>query len=54
MLLERRPPLLGDYAAFRLRVARKALTGAQQGGDAENIAELRREIAVWEEVEACL
>ena len=54
VLLERRPPLLADYAAFRLRVARKALSGAQQGGDAENIAELRREIAVWEEVEACL
>lgn len=54
VLLERRPPLLADYAAFRLRVARKALSGAQKGGDAENIAELRREIAVWEEVEACL
>ena len=54
VLLERRPPLLADYTAFRLRVARKALSGAQQGGDAENIAELRREIAVWEEVEACL
>ena len=54
VLLERRPPLLADYAAFRLRVARKALSGAQQGGDAESIEELRREIAVWEEVEACL
>ena len=54
VLLERRPPLLADYAAFRLRVARKALSGAQQGGDAKNIEELRREIAVWEEVEACL
>ena len=54
VLLERRPPLLADYTAFRLRVARKALSGAQQGGNAENIAELRREIKLWEEVEACL
>ena len=54
VLLERRPPLLADYAAFRLRVARKALSGAQQGGDAESMNELRREIAAWEEVEACL
>ncbi|MDO5325029.1 MAG: class I SAM-dependent methyltransferase [Clostridia bacterium] len=54
VLLERRPPLLADYAAFRLRVARKALSGAQQGGDAKNIEELRREINLWEEVEACL
>ena len=54
VLLERRPPLLADYTAFRLRVARKALSGAQQGGDEESIAELRREIAAWEEVEACL
>lgn len=54
VLLERRPPLLADYTAFRLRVARKALSGAQQGDNAENIAELRREIKLWEEVEACL
>ena len=54
VLLERRPPLLADYTAFRLRVARKALSGAQQGGNAENIADLRREIKLGEEVEACL
>lgn len=54
VLLERRPPLLADYTAFRLRVARKALSGAQQGGDEESIDALRREIAAWEEVEACL
>ena len=54
VLLESRPPLLADYAAFRLRVARKALSGAQQGGDEESMYELRREIKIWEEVEACL
>ena len=54
VLLERKPPLLADYTAFRLRVARKALAGAQQGGDAESVNELRREIKLWEEVEACL
>ena len=54
VLLERRPPLLADYTAFRLRVARKALSGAQQGSDAQSIDALQREIAIWEEVEACL
>ncbi len=54
VLLERRSPLLADYAAFRLRVARKALDGALQGGDAANIEALRREIAIWEDVEKCL
>lgn len=54
VLLERMPPELGDYAAFRLRVARKALDGARQGGEAAAIAELEAEIAIWEEVEACL
>ena len=54
VLLERRPPLLADYAAFRLRVARKALSGAQQGGDTASMDELRQEINLWEEVKACL
>lgn len=54
VLLEKRPPLLADYAAFRLRVARKALDGALRGGDAADIEALRREIAIWEDVEKCL
>lgn len=54
VLLEKRPPLLMDYAAFRLRVARKALDGALRGGDGASIEALRREISIWEEVERCL
>ena len=53
VLLRERPPLLKDYAQFRLRVARKALGGAERGGDGESVAALRREIEIWEEVEAC-
>lgn len=54
VLLEKRPPELGDYAAFRLRVARKALEGARLGGEAAAVRELETEIAIWEEAEACL
>ena len=48
------PELLADYAAFRIRVARKALDGAQNGSDAAVIAALKREIEIWEDVQACL
>ena len=54
VLLEKKPALLKDYAAFRLRVAGKALSGAENGSDAGNMAALKREIAIWEEVDACL
>ena len=54
VLLERKPRELMDYAAFRLRVACKALDGAQKGGDAETIDSLNREIRIWEDVQACL
>ena len=54
VLLEKKPGELADYAAFRLRVARKALDGAQKGGDVETIASLNREIGIWEDVQACL
>ena len=54
VLLRERPPLLGEYARFRLRVAGKALEGAARGGDEESADALRREIEIWEEVEACL
>ena len=48
VLLQKRPPLLCDYAAFRLRVAGKALTGARRGhGDA---AAFEREISIWEAI----
>ena len=54
MLLKQKPALLNDYTQFRLRVARKALAGAENGSDTENIEALRREIEIWEGVEACL
>lgn len=54
VLLKKRPEEMKDYAAFRLRVARKALEGAVSGADRSNEAALRREVALWEEVEGCL
>jgi len=54
VLLKQKPALLSDYTQFRLRVARKALAGAENGNDTENIEALRREIEIWEGVEACL
>lgn len=54
VLLLEKPALLGDYCAFRLRVAKKALAGAENGSDEANIGALRREISIWEEVQACL
>ena len=54
VLLKEKPALLADYTAFRLRVANKALQGAQNGTDEAVIASLRREIEIWEGVKACL
>ena len=54
VLLERMPPELSPYAQFRLRVARKALKGAEAGGDGEQAALLSQEIEIWEEVLSCL
>lgn len=54
VLLERLPEALTPYAAFRLRVARKALAGASASEDQAQQALLRQEIAIWEEVFACL
>lgn len=46
VLLQKRPAALEPYAAFRVRVARKALEGVRKGrGDA---AAFEREIAIWE------
>lgn len=42
-----RPPELASYAAFRLRVAHKALAGAQKGQDLAQISSLTREIEIW-------
>ena len=54
VLLKNKTQELADYAAFRLRVARKALEGAQNGNDHETIDALKSEIAIWEDVERCL
>lgn len=54
VLLREKPAGLAGYAEFRLRVARKALAGAEHGGEAAIIDELREEIRIWEEVQACL
>lgn len=53
VLLRDRPESLGPYAAFRLRVAKKALCGAVRGQDAAQIQALKREIDIWEEVVTC-
>ena len=52
VLLKRGGPLFFSFAQFRLRVARKALAGAE-GADPARAGELRAEIAVWEDAERC-
>ena len=54
VLLERMPEELKPYAAFRLRVAQKALSGAAASNDRAQREPLEREIGIWEEVCACL
>ena len=54
VLLETLPETLAPYAAFRLRVAKRAMEGSVRGGDAAQTAALEREIAIWEEVLGCL
>lgn len=54
VILKNKPDALRDYTAFRLRVAKKALQGAQHGGANAHIDELQRKIAIWEDVEKCL
>ena len=54
VLLRRLPEELKPYALFRLRVAKKALAGAEISGDAAQTKPLAREIEIWEEVLACL
>lgn len=50
VLMKQKPDTLFDYADFRLRVAKKALAGAESGG--RDGAQLRREMEIWEEVAA--
>ena len=52
ILLREHPPELEALTRFHLRVARKALMGAQKGGDAAQAEALKREIAIWEALEA--
>ena len=52
--LERLPEELKPYAQFRLRVAKKALNGAAASDDKAKRVPLEQEIAIWEEVCACL
>lgn len=54
VILKNQPEALADYTAFRLRVARKALSGAQNGNDQEIVDSLKKEIEIWEDVEKCL
>lgn len=54
VLLARMPEELLPYARFRLRVAQKALKGAERSGDAAQTRPLIEEIAIWEEVVSCL
>ena len=54
VLLREKPDAMTGYVEFRLRVARKALVGAEHGGETEIIDALRREILIWEDVQACL
>ena len=53
-LLRERPPLLGDYARFHIRVMERALEGARRGGDDATIRKLTRVLRVWKEVEKWL
>lgn len=53
VLLRRRDDALRGYAAFRLRVQRKAYEGALKG-HAPHAGELAREIRLWEEIVQCL
>lgn len=54
VLLMKQPPLLGEYAQFRIRVAKKALEGARHSADSSDAEALAREIAIWEDVVSCL
>lgn len=53
VLLRQKSENLRGYAAFRLRVQRKAYEGALKG-QAAHAGELAREIRLWEEIVQCL
>lgn len=48
VLLKKRDPLFRDFADFRIRIAEKALRGAQ-GTDSSRAKELWEEIRMWED-----
>lgn len=54
MLIKRMPRELLPYAEFRLRVAEKALKGAETGRDISQIKLLENEIEIWKDVCICL
>ena len=54
LLLQDKPPLLRDYAHFRIRVTEKALAGARHGADDESVRLLSHSLDIWKEVEICL
>lgn len=53
VLLMRGDPMLLPYSAFRIKVARKALKGAELA-DGARAQELTREIEIWEDVARCV
>ncbi len=53
VLLSRKDRMLLPYSDFRLKVIRKALSGALSSND-HHSEELRREISIWEEVADCI
>lgn len=50
VLLREKPDQLAGYADFRIRVAKKALIGAEKGANLQVVQELREEIRIWEDV----
>ena len=50
VLLEKKPELLKDYANFRIRVLKKALSGAETGNDAHMMDTIRWELSIWEDI----
>ena len=50
VLLKKKPKELTGYAEFRLRVAQKALVGAERGDESAVVDDLRKEKKIWEDV----
>lgn len=54
VLLKNRPPELGAYADYRIKVTQKAYDGAVLGRKHEMTATLERELRQWREIRSCL